>query len=323
MVRAAEQELGIKGVDAYVLKSFQCSGIAFLFPQIVVLTSALVENLDDLELEGVVFHEMTHLAEKELRTWVNYTGTWLLFLTLAGPLLAVTCLLQNTSFLGHINYPVVAVPLLFLAWLGLLVMSRTQKRVCRESLERRADEAGRRRIGTEPYNRTLAKIFRLNQLPHIDQPLYPPTKERLGLDYQEPPKMKGWMLWYPLLLCLLSVVVTTLSLQYFRSPWLIPARIQGPAVLDKQGDVAELQWVANRLQYSLSQKEDADSYVLLALINDKLGRSRNALQAMDQAVRCYQTYDVSVFAESASIVNLHRKLRARSELKSHDDSTEG
>ena len=124
----------------------------------VTLTRAIIEKLDDDELEGVIAHELTHIRNRDVRMLIVSIVFVGIFSTLA------TIMLRSISFRGKKNIIIILIALAVAA-LGTLLSSLMRFAISRKR-EYMAD-AGAAELTKKPF--ALASALRkISDNPHVN-----------------------------------------------------------------------------------------------------------------------------------------------------------
>lgn len=162
--------------DTVVVPSGAVNAFAFVYAGVLGVTSALVELLDDTELEAIVLHELGHLAESPaaLRTRALSLTAFTTF-----------ALLELES---RVSLWIVLVHVLVVIAIARWVRARTR------ALEQAADAHAHDHVEEGTYARALEKIYRLNLFPAVQggRRVHPDLYDRMiaaGVtpDYPRPP----------------------------------------------------------------------------------------------------------------------------------------
>lgn len=211
IVRRAAERSGRDAPDTVVVPSAAVNAFAFVYAGVLGVTSALVDRLDDTELEAIVLHELGHLAESPaaLRTRALSLTAFTSF-----------ALLELES---RVSLWIVLVHVLVVIAIARWVRQRAH------ALEQAADAHAHDHVEEGTYARALEKIYRLNLLPAVQggRRVHPDLYDRMiaaGVtpDYPRPPAptQRRWLVALVVVPVVFGIAIVAIALRSV--PWPAP-----------------------------------------------------------------------------------------------------
>ncbi len=164
VISGISQKIGIAMPEVGIYPSPEVNAFATGWSRnhsLVAVSEGLLREMDDKELEGVLAHEMAHIANGDMVTMTLVQGILNTFIIFAARVVAffVGKLLSKNDDIGHLSYFLLSIlfEIVFGILASILVFAYSRRR------EFRADEGGARFVGKMKMIAALKKLGQLSQ----------------------------------------------------------------------------------------------------------------------------------------------------------------